>query len=77
VRGVHGVHGGEFVQVGQVDRRPHDVGEACAGTFEQRTKVPHHLLGLRRDVPLDEGVRLRIETDLSREEQQTSGTDAR
>jgi hypothetical protein len=51
------------------------VREIGTGRLQQRGDVAHHLIGLRRDVAVDESARRGIETDLAGDEQEIARPD--
>ena len=72
---VDGVHGRELTHVREEHRRPNDVREVGARSLEQRADVAHDLIGLCRDVAVDQPASRGIEADLSGDEEEVARAD--
>ncbi len=68
VLGVDGVDAREQLQIHQIDRGAHDVLERRAGRLEHRAQIREHTRRLGFDFPIYECIRLRVERDLTRDE---------
>src|SRR5688500_11219576 len=75
MRGVDLIDGREIRQVSQVNRRLDDRFEARAGGVQNRGEVLHHALGLLPNSVADELARLRVNPDLSAQEQPVTRAD--
>jgi hypothetical protein len=59
------VHGGEVAHVCQEHRGANDMIESRARRAEERAEIAHDLLGLGRDIAVDQGTARRVDWDLA------------
>src|SRR5437588_5006422 len=71
---VNFVHRREIIHIDQKNCCFDDALHAASGCFKHGTEITHHLFSLFRDSARDELTRLRIERNLPRSEDETSGT---